>query len=101
MARKINPALLVDDQDATDSETLHDSIQTLIDQYGRGGLSYYAERLGVTPQMLQKRLKVPGNAFDAPTLRAAVLVMQINDGQAQLPEPSERTQAHEASTQPE
>lgn len=87
--------------DATDSAALHDSIQTLIHQYGRGGLSYYANLLGITPSMLQKRLKVPGRAFDPCTLRAAVLVMEINAGQRELPEPSANTPARPAPNQAE
>lgn len=94
MARKTTPTPI----DASDSEALHDAIQGIIDDRGRGGLSYVAERLGITASCLQKRLKVPGKAFDAPTLRGALLVIELRRSQAagdQPPEPSADTQAPE------
>jgi hypothetical protein len=71
----------IDARAAEDSELLHTAIQAIIDGMGRGGLSHVADRLGVTPTMLKKRLRIPGKAFDAPTLRAAALILEIRNGQ--------------------
>lgn len=94
MARKPTPTPL----DASDSQSLHEAIQTLIDRFGRGGLSHYAERIGVTPSMLQKRLKTPGKAFDAPTIRASLLVLEAIRSEDQPPEQAEHNPAPEAAT---
>lgn len=92
MIRKSTPTPV----DAADSEALHTAIQALIEKRGRGGLTTVAEELGVTPSMLQKRLKVPGKAFDAPTLRAAILIVQSQAAeQARPPEQDADTQAQE------
>lgn len=85
MPRKPTPNAV----DADDSALLHQAIQTLIDTKGRGGLSYVAEKIGMTPSALQKRLRRPGRAFDAPTLRASLLILTHSREAQESPEPPE------------
>ncbi len=58
-----------------DALAFHSCLESLISGIGRGGLSFVASRLGVTPSMLLRRLKNPP-AFDAVTMRAVILIQQ-------------------------
>lgn len=78
-----------------DSAYLHAAIAQIMDNMGRGGLSFVARETGMTPSALRKRMLRPDTAFDGPTLRAAILVMELRRG-ARPPEPAEDTQAPEA-----
>lgn len=81
------------DQSAQDdSAALHAAVQEVIDEMGRGGLSWMAERVGMTVSALRRRLLVPGKAFDAPTLRAVATLMELRrEQEAQPPAPTEDT----------
>lgn len=43
---------------------------------GHGGLTWLATAIGVTPSAARKRMRSKQGAFDAPTLRAALLAMR-------------------------
>lgn len=60
-----------------DSKALHQAISAVIKAHGRGGLAMVARETGMTSSALRKRLQHPGTAFDACTLRAVVLVMEL------------------------
>lgn len=88
------------DQSAQDdSAALHTAIQEIIDGMGRGGLSWMAERVGMTVSALRRRLLVPGKAFDAPTLRAIAVLLELRSEQSQVqpPEPEPDTSEPAAS----
>ena len=55
-----------------DSAALADAINALVEGFGRGGLTYMADRLGMTVSATRKRLL--GVAFDEPTMRATLLI---------------------------
>ena len=69
----------IDQSCQDDSIALHNNVQAIIDGMGRGGLSYVADRIGMTPSALRKRLQVPGKAFDAPTMRAIALILELKN----------------------
>lgn len=77
-----------------ESLILCESVQTIITEHGRGGLSMMAGRLGMTASALQKRLRRPYTAFDAPTLLAVLNVMAIKGEEAstKINEPEELAQ---------
>ena len=79
-----------------DSRTLCESIQSIIDSHGRGGLTWAATELGMTPSALQKRLRNPDSAFDAPSLRATLLVVTIKGEQAEHPESPAQVEGNQA-----
>lgn len=58
-----------------DALLLQGIIADMIDGMGHGGLSWMARKIGITPTNLKKRLESARGAFDAPTLRAALLVL--------------------------
>lgn len=57
-----------------DSQALQDVTRALMAAQGRGGLTWLASRLGMTASALRRRLYSPTGAFDAPTMRAVLLV---------------------------
>ena len=57
----------------SDSEALSVAIAALMTGMGRGGLTYLAERLGMTPSAMRKRL-LSTAPFDEPTMRATLLI---------------------------
>lgn len=75
-----------------DSSALHEAVSAIITDRGRGGLSFVAREIGMTPSALKKRLADPTKAFDGPTLRAAILVMELQK-QANPAAPSTETTA--------
>lgn len=97
MPRKPTP----DQQSQDDSATLHEAVQSIIDGMGHGGLSYVAERIGMTPSALRKRLLVPGKAFDAPTVRASLLVLELNQQPAEELETPEAPEQASSTREPE
>lgn len=79
-----------------DSELLHAAITEIVNDYGRGGLSFVAKELNMTTSAMRKRLLRPETAFDGPTLRACILVMELKrqkTEQQQPPAQSSDTQA--------
>lgn len=60
------------DQDAA---LLGEILTSIIQAQGRGGLTWAATKLDISPSNLLKRLKSPAGAFDGPTLRAALLIL--------------------------
>lgn len=79
--------------DSEDSASLQTAIETVMERMGRGGLSFVAREVGLTPSALQKRLKNPAKAFDAPTLRAALLIVELKKAEDQPLAPAEDTPA--------
>lgn len=59
-----------------EAEALRMAVIALKDGFGRGGLSYVSERLGMSPSAMRKRLKSPTAGFDEPTMRAVLLISQ-------------------------
>jgi hypothetical protein len=59
-----------------DAENLRNAVIALYTGFGRGGLSWAANRLGMSPTALRKRLLSPSSGFDAPTMRAILLIQQ-------------------------
>lgn len=55
-----------------DSAALSAAINAIMEGMGRGGLTYMADRLGMTASAMRKRLH--GQAFDEPTMRAVLLI---------------------------
>lgn len=76
-----------------DSQSLHEAITRAMDAYGRGALTLFAAECGMTPSGFLKRMKNPSTAFDGPTLRAVLLVMELRK-QAQPLAQDGYTQAH-------
>jgi hypothetical protein len=60
-----------------DARLLQRIVTALMDGQGRGGLTWLAGKLGLTPSSLRKRLDSTEGAFDAPTLRASLLVLAM------------------------
>lgn len=58
-----------------DAQLLQTIVSALIKGQGRGGLTWMAAKLGMSVTNLRKRLQSAAGAFDAPTLRAALLVL--------------------------
>ena len=78
----------------TDSAALHEAIERIITETGRGGLAMAAREIGMTSSALRKRMQNPHTAFDEPTLRAAIFAIEINRQRAApTPEPTGDTQA--------
>lgn len=67
-------ALKTPDEDAAILRTI---ISALMEGRGHGGLSWMARKLDLTPSNLKKRMASASGAFDAPTLRAALLVLAM------------------------
>lgn len=62
-------------QPDADAQLLQSILQAMIKAKGRGGASWAARKLGISPSSLHKRMESAEGAFDAPTLRAALLIM--------------------------
>lgn len=60
-----------------DAQLLQTIVSALIKGQGRGGLTWMAAKLGMSVTNLRKRLQSAAGAFDAPTLRAALLVLSL------------------------
>lgn len=58
-----------------DAGTIQRIMEAMIAAKGHGGLLWAAQKIGVTSSSLHKRLKAKAGAFDAPTLRAVLLVL--------------------------
>ena len=61
-----------------DSQALAEAVNALMAGMGRGGLTWIAERLGMSPSAMRKRLLADAS-FDAPTMRAVILLERFND----------------------
>ncbi len=58
-----------------DAQLLHDILSALMQAQGHGGLTWAARKLGLSASNMRKRMLRPAGAFDAPTMRAALLIM--------------------------
>ena len=59
-----------------DAQALSGLVNALVAGMGHGGLTYFANQLGLSPSTLKKRLATNA-AFDAPTMRAVILIQQL------------------------
>lgn len=57
-----------------DAAAISTVLNAIVNAMGHGGLSYVAERLGMSPSAAKKRLERPGAGLDEPTMRALILV---------------------------
>lgn len=71
---KISPRRRRIEPDA-DAAFVQQIIAAMIAGQGHGGLKWAAQKLGLSSSNLRKRLVSEQGAFDAPTLRAALLVL--------------------------
>lgn len=79
---------------SADSEALHTAISQIIRDHGRGGLTFVAREIGMSASALRKRMQHASTAFDAPTLRGAILVMELRRSRSDgTPEPTVDTPA--------
>lgn len=60
-----------------DAQALQEVLCAVLRGMGRGGLTYIATRLGMTPSAMRKRLRSP-NAFDGPSLLALIFLQQTS-----------------------
>lgn len=58
-----------------DAALIQEILTASIGAMGRGGLTWLADKLGITVSALRKRLHSKTGAFDAVTLRAVLLVL--------------------------
>jgi len=66
-------------EETDQTEALAAVLRAIIEGYGRGGLTYASEKLGMTPSALRKRLMRIGGGFDSATMSCIALVMSLKD----------------------
>lgn len=84
-----------------DAVAMRDALLSIVTGIGNGGLTLVARQLGMTPSSLRKRLVTANIGFDAPTMRAVMMLADMKANGECAPGTGQQAGDYEIFTTPD